>query len=402
MIRHARLTFTLVAALPVAALAGPLTPPSGPISATSKQIAEIEPRIAINSTNTPGDADSTFHISGSGSYYLTGNITGEATKRGIEIIASAGQQVTIDLNGFTMTGTAGTSTQPAIFIDGVNAHVAVRNGAIRSWKTAVQHFTGGSVTLKDIHAYQSTGIQFDLRNATCVRCFADDGSNSGFFVDGGVLVDCFARSNSGNGFTINSAALIATGCAAIGNTGIGFSLGSGIATACRSESNGTGFQNPGVLTDCTAVSSTGDGVTASLASVIRGCFVSASGGDGIQVSSSSRVEGNTVTGSTAHGINCIGVRTTIINNSISSNARGTGAFAGVFASGSDNTIDSNHITNMIVGADDFGIQVTGTSNLVVRNVISGVTTAMSIAAGNTSGGASATPATAGAWANITY
>ena len=70
--------------------------------------------------------------------------------------------------------------------------------------------------------------------------------------------------------------------------------------------------------------------------------------------------------------------------------------------GADCSIDGNHITNMVVGGDDVGIVVTGTSNLIVRNQLSGVSTYVSIGAGNTSGGTSATPSTAGPWTNITY
>ncbi|HZJ13677.1 MAG TPA: hypothetical protein VFD27_01440, partial [Chthoniobacteraceae bacterium] len=72
---------------------GPLTPPGAP-APTMKTLDQIEPRTAINSTNTPGDDDSLFKITQPGSYYLPGNITGVATKHGIEITAS---DVTLDL-----------------------------------------------------------------------------------------------------------------------------------------------------------------------------------------------------------------------------------------------------------------------------------------------------------------
>jgi hypothetical protein len=78
----------LVAA--VVSTAGPLNPPAGPVAPTPGP----EPRIAINSTNTPGDADSTFRIAQPGSYYLTGNVSGQNARIGIEI-ATGG--VTLDL-----------------------------------------------------------------------------------------------------------------------------------------------------------------------------------------------------------------------------------------------------------------------------------------------------------------
>lgn len=36
------------------AIAGPLTPPVGGVGSTMKTLTEVEPRFAINGTNTPG------------------------------------------------------------------------------------------------------------------------------------------------------------------------------------------------------------------------------------------------------------------------------------------------------------------------------------------------------------
>ncbi len=76
-----------------------------------KSLTEVEPRIAINAANTPGDAGNLFIISQPGSYYLTGNINGVAGMHGIAISASG---VTLDLSGFELRGSPGTLT-------GVNA-----------------------------------------------------------------------------------------------------------------------------------------------------------------------------------------------------------------------------------------------------------------------------------------
>ncbi len=113
----------------VIANAGGLNPPVGPIAPTMKTLAEVEARIAVNSTNTPGDATSAFKITQPGSYYLTGNITGVAAKYGVAITASG---VTLDLNGFDMLGVAGS-------LDGVSgtviglANIAIVNGSVRYW-----------------------------------------------------------------------------------------------------------------------------------------------------------------------------------------------------------------------------------------------------------------------------
>src|ERR1700761_393464 len=75
---------------------GSLTPP-GPPAMIMKSLDQVEPRTAINSTNTPGDADSTYKITQPGSYYLTENLTGTSGKVGIEIAAN---DVSLDLMGF--------------------------------------------------------------------------------------------------------------------------------------------------------------------------------------------------------------------------------------------------------------------------------------------------------------
>ena len=64
----------------LSSLAGDLNPPAGVFAPTLKNLQAVEPRVEINVTNTPGDADSVFRIVQSGSYYLTGNISGEPGK----------------------------------------------------------------------------------------------------------------------------------------------------------------------------------------------------------------------------------------------------------------------------------------------------------------------------------
>lgn len=61
---------------------GSLTPPPGPPAPTVKTLDQVEARTIVNATNTPGDGANTFIISASGSYYLTGNLTGEADMQG--------------------------------------------------------------------------------------------------------------------------------------------------------------------------------------------------------------------------------------------------------------------------------------------------------------------------------
>src|SRR5215469_2970325 len=83
-----------IAFLPRAVRAqGVLTPPGAP-GPTMKTLAQIEPRIPISTAT---------NISNPGSYYLTTNLN-VPSGSGITISAN---NVTLDLNGFALTGNTG-------------------------------------------------------------------------------------------------------------------------------------------------------------------------------------------------------------------------------------------------------------------------------------------------------
>ncbi|CAN5741035.1 hypothetical protein BH11PLA1_BH11PLA1_20040 [soil metagenome] len=128
MMNQVQITVATVLAAAAFAWAGPLTPPAGPVTSTGKTLTEVEPRIAITAANTPGSATSVFRISQPGSYYLTGNVIGVAGKSGIEIASSS---VTIDCNGFTLLGAAG--SLDAITCIPNPGQLGVKNGIIVNW-----------------------------------------------------------------------------------------------------------------------------------------------------------------------------------------------------------------------------------------------------------------------------
>src|SRR6185295_11021300 len=157
-----RTSATLVALISLAATglivfsawAGPLNPPGGPVTSTNKTLTEVEPRIAINATNTPGDADSVFRIAGAGSYYLAGNVTGVSGKAGIEI---ASNDVTVDLMGFELLGVAGSLA--GVRTPAAVSGLTIRNGSIRSWPTGgiAASAVSSSVIVEGVTATGNTG-----------------------------------------------------------------------------------------------------------------------------------------------------------------------------------------------------------------------------------------------------
>ena len=72
-----------MAALAGLAKGGPINPPAGPVGSTAKPLGEVEPRTAINATNTPGDATAVFIIAAEGSYYLAQDVFVPSGKIGL-------------------------------------------------------------------------------------------------------------------------------------------------------------------------------------------------------------------------------------------------------------------------------------------------------------------------------
>ncbi|MBK7403311.1 MAG: right-handed parallel beta-helix repeat-containing protein [Phycisphaerales bacterium] len=320
-------------------LAGPLDPPSGPVGSTYKTLSEVEPRIAISAANTPGDADSVFKITEPGSYYLTGGMTGAAGKHGIEIISSS---VTLDLNGFTMQGVAGSLDGVSTTVSGLD-NIEVRNGSIVGWG--------------------ESGIDFGYRlTRNSVISDIRSGENAQIGISAGVgntIAHCIAYGNLSTGIGALGGSNI-TDSAANDNVGWGIRAGSGcVVTSCSALLNGQGgiLANDGsVVTQSTANSNAGSGIFAADGCTVGRCSVRDNTVDGIVVGSQSIILENTCT-----------------NNGSGS----TGA--GIHATDLDNRIEGNNCSLNVRGFDiDRG------GNFIVRNTCSGSTTVnWDIAAGNT-------------------
>lgn len=343
-----------VTALPQVVLAGPLTPPPGPVGPTNKTLSEVEPRVAINATNTPGDSDATpsvFKITQPGSYYLTGNITGVTGKIGIEV-ASGG--VTIDLNGFVLGGVPGSLAGIACTESGMSS-IAVRNGTIRGW--------GGA------------GVSFaaiGLVNNAQVSSLVVSGNGGGGIRAGYrcAVTECTVYSNTGIGISVGSDSTVSN-CRVSGSTGDGINgTVSVTVTGCVSNENtGSGIAiSSGVITGCVANSNTLNGINNSAGGVITACVANHNGGHGFNLSYGT-ISNSTARNNTLNGIS-VSSGCTILNNTCAANGVLDGVGAGIFATGNDNRIEGNNCMSA-----DYGIRVTGIGNVIVRNSVSGNSTA---------------------------
>src|ERR1700738_5329496 len=98
---------------------GSLTPPGAP-APTMKTLDQVQPRTLI-----PGGT-AVYTISNEGSYYLGGNLS-IASGNAITVAAN---NVTIDLQGFELVGTGGST---GVLINSGVSNVTVRNGTIRNF-----------------------------------------------------------------------------------------------------------------------------------------------------------------------------------------------------------------------------------------------------------------------------
>lgn len=106
---------------------GTLPPPSGTPVPTMKKLDEVEARIIVNATNCPPGPSNAFVISQPGSYYLVGNIT-VTTGNAIKI---TGSNVTLDLNGFSISSTSVPASGAGVSIDiGTGQNVVVLNNGL--------------------------------------------------------------------------------------------------------------------------------------------------------------------------------------------------------------------------------------------------------------------------------
>ncbi len=200
---------------------GSIFPTTAPTLPIMKTLDQVEPRVPLAGGTT------TVSIAASGSYYLTGNITISSTGLSGIIVSSSVTNVTIDLNGFTLTGPSSGSSGSGVFLGGGVANVTIVNGTIRNW---------GS------HGIDAVG-NADVR-VEKLRLI----SNGGAGISAGVnciAIDCAAESNAGKGLEVTDQCLIKD-CQAIGNVAGGISMGTrGLVTGCVVYGNGNGITGAG-------------------------------------------------------------------------------------------------------------------------------------------------------------
>lgn len=301
--------FTLaacVAALAsVALFAGDLNPPPGPVAPTMKTLDEVEARIPLQSV--PGGATFEHVVSAPGSYYLTGDLV---LTLPISAVFIEADDVTIDLNGFSIVGTG---VQTGVLINNGRRNIVIRDGTIRSFAAGVWGINALDVQAINlrVHSMQGQGV---------------------FLGDGGVVENCTAANCGDVGLVVGNAGRI-TNSTSRNNAGSGFGLGAGsVIENCTASSNGFDgviSNGPVAATNLTARGNSLVGLNLGANSTVIGCNASNNGGGGIRVTFNSLVRDCSASGNTEYGIQAVS-DCLVLNNVVSFNTGGTGVGIDVF------------------------------------------------------------------------
>ena len=180
---------------------GPLTPPGAP-GPVMKTLSQVEPRTAI--TNLP------YTINQSGSYYLTGNLSGFFS---ITIITN---DVTLDLMGFTLLGS---NSGYGVFSSAMN-NLVIRNGTIKGFGEGLKMVAVSGSRFENLIIENSSvagiflasdGVNNALDNVI-VNCSIRGGadgivleSSSGYSISGTMIEQNIISQNSGYGIVLRGA-----------------------------------------------------------------------------------------------------------------------------------------------------------------------------------------------------
>ena len=324
---------TLNAHLSSAFAQGSLTPP-GPPAASMLTLSQVEPRMPVDATHTPGDSSAEFRIFNPGSYYLTTNVV--ATGGGLSGILIQANNVTLDLNGFAVL--AASNGNYGVYIQsGFGTNVSVYNGVISGWVDAGIYCGGYGNTLERLTVSDNgIGVQITAPGSVVRNSIVSGNTGMG--------IECLANNLTFEQLMVSS-----------NNPGFFFS---GVAS--------------GVVRDCTANANVAAGVECDYSTnmTLQDLTTSQNSGYGMNLYGfqNSTVSDCKINGNASNtGVYLVGSSCFILGNSCSGNGNS------IFVQGANNQIDGNHV----IGSNPTSVGIwinnaTGiTNNIVVRNFVTG-------------------------------
>jgi parallel beta-helix repeat protein len=415
-----------------------------------KTLDQVEPRTAI--TSMP------YTITQPGSYFLTGNLTGAGGSGGILIRTN---NVTLDLNGFSVIGTPGDTE--GIRVTSASRYVVVRNGSILSWPSTallLGSLSDSQCVAEDLFIKASSFYAVSAAGARLERCTVEGGTGYGIYADYSMLVECRVRGaavgiRAGNGRV--------TSCDVLNCSSNGYEVSDSLVESCSAESCvGNGFHvfddsslkhvralnctyygiyagarvtvedalvsigqygilvGPGSIvrhcvvngtsvggilaplgasvSECEVFSNvSGPGISVGNQSLVSMCVVYSNGQDGITMGNWGRVEGCTVRDNGGDGIE-VGNGCYVVNNVIQHNGA-AGASAGINATVPSSRIEGNNVEFN----NDKGIWAQFANNTIFKNTLrNNGTSDVSAVAGNDVGPLGTAAASTSPWANIQF
>ncbi len=323
-------------------------------------------------------------ITNAGSYVLTEDLQGVAGAHGIRVLAAG---VTLDLNGFTLAGVAGSLS--GIYAPSDALGLVVRNGGIRGWGgSGIEAPAVACMRVEGVAASENGRDGIRIGPAGVVReCRADGNATNGFTLGvGAVVAECLARANKAHGISAAGSATIRGGacrenlgdgvsagpgcvveaCTFRENVGAGANLGTGsVVRACSAYRNGDGIRLAAgsLARDSVAYYNHDDGIQAGEGVSVRGCTAGLNGGDGILLTDRAWASENNCWTNTA-GIRATGKANRIDNNNLVGNTVGLAvASAGNFIARNTSTrnADSNDYT--VVSGNQFQVSTNAGASL---------------------------------------
>lgn len=206
-------------------------------------------RIPVDSVQS---ANGSIRITQPGSYYLTKNVSiTSANSDGIVIISD---NVTLDLNGYTLDGDAGgITTDDGIFVQGDLDNIFIKNGIVKNWD-------GDGVNA------------LNCDNCSFTDLIVENNGGDGLVTDfGGIIFNCTARGNGRDGLEGDDNTIIYN------------------STASNNLDNGIEGSEGVLVFNCTSVNNESDGIDVQSGSRVEGCTASGNDTYGIDVGQSVQV-----------------------------------------------------------------------------------------------------------------
>ena len=366
-----------------------LNPPGPPGSEISRMrtLNEIQPATPIHSLP--------YSVTNSGKYVLVGDLSGTNGQDGIVIQAD---NVTVDLNGFTLKG--GSGSKDAIDISGSPSSITILNGIIRGWgrygvyASFADNMTVAGITcISNGWAENCSGISVG-KNAEVRDCISSQNKMIGIYAkDSSVIRNCKAGNNGHRGIDAQNGSTVIS-CSTYENASDGIAAYHGsTVTRCTSYNNASrGFylQNGCTISDSSAYANTNVGFYVGAGVTMTKCSASKNGSHGITGGIGCIITDCTSYDNTAHGIQ-VSQDGYVKDNSCMANGS-----AGIYTGGVRSRIQGNHVTR-----NDIGIDVNAADNIIVRNTAANNTTReYDIAGGNLMGTTQTSLTGAGPWDNF--